>query len=131
MIEKLLERRINNETDKEEYLVRWKNYSPEWDTWEPRAEIEKNALDMIKNFGSQDRACDNDQHCTCRRPYKFDQGGMIQCFNCYIWFHFGCINMNMEQANLCLRYYCVKCLEANPSWKVLYKTARAQNFYSR
>lgn len=130
VIEKLLDRRINQSDGQEEFLVRWLNYTKDWDTWEPRAEVERNASDMVKNFNRQDRPCDNDLHCICHRPYKFDQGGMIQCFNCYTWFHFKCIEMNMEQANLCLRYYCTNCMKADGHLKILYKTPRAERFYS-
>lgn len=130
VMEKLLDRRLNKRTGKEEFLVRWQNYSPEHDTWEPRAEIERNAMDMVRNFSRQDKACDNDQHCICRRPYKFDQGGMIQCFSCYIWYHFSCIKMNLDEANHCLRYYCDKCREKDSTFRILYKSRQAARFYS-
>lgn len=130
VIEKLLDRRINDVTGQEEFLVRWLNYNEDWDTWEPRGEVERNSSDMIKNFDRQDRHSDNDLHCICQKPYKFDQGGMIQCFNCYTWFHFSCIEMNMEQANLCLRYYCASCIRMDARLKTIYKTIRAERFYS-
>lgn len=120
VIEKLLGKRFTPNGD-EEYLVRWKNYSPEWDSWEPRIELERNARDMILDFNN---SLDRDKetlHCICRRPYRFEHGGMIQCFNCLEWFHFTCINVDMEEANSYAKYYCQACQRANPTFKNMIK----------
>ena len=110
VIDRLLEKRRNAETGQEEYLVRWKNYSPEWDTWEPSGELELNASDMINEFNRVPQAhYDDELHCTCRQPYRFEQGGMIQCNHCHRWFHFVCIGMDMEEANSCQSYSCQQC----------------------
>lgn len=133
VIEKLLDKRYNHEFCYHEYLVRWQNYPPDWDSWEPAHELERNSLDLINEFNKIGR---DDQeyrelHCTCRRPYRFDQGGMIQCFNCLTWFHFSCLGMNMEEANSFAKYYCDDCRLKNPTFKNMYKEKTVVHFYSQ
>lgn len=121
VIEKILNKRFVD--DREEYLVRWQNYPPEWDSWEPRIELERNALDMINEYNrirEPDEAQDK-LHCICKRPYRFDQGGMIQCNNCLEWFHFKCLAMNMAEANAYAKWNCHDCFRANPNLKNLIK----------
>lgn len=127
VIEKLLSKRYDQDGN-EEYLVRWQNYPPEWDSWEPRQELERNSLDMINEFNrtSDPNNCREQLHCICKQPYRFDQGGMIQCFNCHQWFHFKCLNMNMEEANSYAKYNCQDCLNANPNLKNLIKLEKLE-----
>lgn len=118
MIEKLLRRRKKpGGGGGEEYLVRWKNYPPSEDSWEPREELERNSIDLINEFNriERDPYEQAELHCLCLRPYKFDQGGMIQCNQCCIWYHFTCLGINMEQANLLAAFYCPECKKKNPS----------------
>lgn len=119
VIEKLLDKRFNQ--GQEEYLVRWQNYSPEWDSWEPRIELERNAREMILDFNNSLERDKETLHCICRRPYHFEHGGMIQCFNCLDWFHFTCIEIDMEQANSYAKYYCEDCQRANPTFRNMLK----------
>jgi hypothetical protein len=111
IVDAILDKRFDARGN-EEYLVRWQNYPPEYDTWEPRAELVQNSLDMIDEF---DRVEQPDLkptlHCICRRPYKARDGGMIQCFTCNEWYHFSCIQMNMVEANSYARWHCDKCRE--------------------
>lgn len=125
VIEKLLDKRYNKH-GYEEYLVRWQNYSPDWDSWEPRHEIERNSLDMVLEYNRIHRGDEADDdsmtlHCICRKPYRFEDGGMIQCYNCYSWFHFSCLEMNMEEANLYAKYYCDDCRRINSTLKNMIK----------
>lgn len=120
VIEKLLDKRFV--AGREEYLVRWQNYPPEWDSWEPRTELERNAIDMIREFNNMPGPSTDDQpRCICRRPYRFDQGGLIQCVNCHEWYHFTCLKMNMAEANAYSKWHCSDCMDANPSLKNLIK----------
>ncbi|XP_052232679.1 chromodomain Y-like protein isoform X2 [Dreissena polymorpha] len=48
-VEKLLERRINAESGGIEYLVRWRGFTSEWDTWEPNENLHSCAS-KIKTF---------------------------------------------------------------------------------
>lgn len=134
VIEKLLEKRFNNELNRIEYLVRWKNYPPSEDSWEPVDELSINASAMVKEFESgqvQLDTNDSQLHCLCRRPYDFRDGGMVQCSNCFIWYHFNCIKMNMEDANSYLRFYCKPCRQINPILKCKLKPEKAKLFYGR
>lgn len=110
IVEALLDKRYDLKGE-EEYLVRWLNYPPEFDTWEPRAELEQNSLAMINEFNNVDHLNTSDQelHCICQRPYKARDGGMIQCFTCSGWYHFTCLEMNMFEANSYARWHCDKC----------------------
>jgi hypothetical protein len=109
IIEALLDKRCDRNGN-EEYLVRWQNYPPEYDSWEPRAELEQNSMDMINDFNNEQPKTDKQQlHCICRRPYTAKSGGMIQCFTCTEWYHFSCINMNMAEANSFARWHCDRC----------------------
>ena len=131
VVEKLLDRRHNQDTGREEYLVRWQNYPPEWDSWEPRTELERNALDMVNEFDrtSTSQFQDFQLHCICRQPYRFDQGGMIQCFHCHTWYHFKCLHMDMEEANSYAKYYCHECKRMNPGFKSMVKIEKLTTFY--
>lgn len=134
VIEKLLEKRYNEELRRTEYLVRWKNYPPSEDSWEPVDELNINASAMVRDFDSGQLELDpndNQLHCLCRRPYNFRDGGMVQCSNCFVWFHFDCINMNMEDANSYLKFYCRPCRQLNPYLKCRLKPEKAKLFYGR
>ena len=124
VIERLLDKRYVN--GREEYLVRWQNYPPEWDSWEPRVELDRNSKDLVDEYNRpRDTYGDDDElHCICRRPYRFEQGGMIQCFNCRVWYHFSCMAMNMAQANAFAKWNCSDCVQANPILKNLIKAEK-------
>lgn len=131
VIEKLLKKR-NDANGNEQYLVRWQNYPPDYDSWEPREELEKNALDMIHQFNRLHYPTDcqpDDLHCICRKPYKFNQGGMIQCYECQTWYHFTCLNMNMIEANSYARYYCECCRQHNSQLKNIIKHDKVSTLY--
>lgn len=129
VIEKILDKRLNA-LEEEEYLVRWQNYPPEWDSWEPRKELERNALDMINEFNRLNHSDNSsDLHCFCKRPYRFEQGGMIQCFYCLVWYHFTCLKMDMEEANNYARYYCRQCTKINPRLRSQVKQEKLKTFY--
>lgn len=110
VIEKLLDKRYN-ENGYDEYLVRWQSYSSDWDSWEPEYEIERNSWHMISEYNRNlhQSSEDNRLYCICQRPYRFENGGMIQCINCFNWFHFECIQMSLELANSLSRYDCEEC----------------------
>lgn len=131
VIEKLLAKRRNTEMGYDEYLVRWANYPPDWDSWEPVTELEVNSSDLIDEFNKAGGRNPNREelHCICRRPYIFDQGGMIQCFNCLAWYHFNCLKMDMELANSFARYYCDGCRTNNPTFENKFKPRRHVSFY--
>lgn len=131
VIEKILAKRRNAEMGYDEYLVRWANYPPDWDSWEPVKELEINSRDLINEFDKTGRydPTKEELHCTCRRPYRFDQGGMIQCFNCLSWYHFDCLKMNMEMANSFARYYCNDCMVKNPNLEIKFKGKKRVPFY--
>lgn len=133
VIEKLLKKRFNTKLGYDEYLVRWANYPPEWDSWEPVIELARNSIDLINEFNNIERNLDEkaELHCICRLPYRFDEGGMIQCFNCLTWFHFKCLGINMEEANSYAKYYCGTCRYKNPSFVNLIKEQRQVSFYSQ
>lgn len=125
VIEKLLDKRFNPDLRQEEYLVRWQNYPPEWDSWEPRVELERNSMDMILAFNKTLKEDSETPHCICRKPYRFDDGGMIQCYNCLEWFHFTCLNIDMEEANSYAKFYCSSCRAGNPYLKNMVKPEKA------
>lgn len=133
VIEQLLDKRYTANGG-EEYLVRWQNYNSDWDSWEPRKEIERNALAMINEYNRFHNcpnfdADPNQLHCICQRPYKFEDGGMIQCFYCLEWYHFACLQMNMEEANSYAKYYCSDCKRSNPRLKCMIKGEKLTTFY--
>lgn len=131
VVEKILAKRPDDKGNME-YLVRWQNYPPQWDTWEPFDELKNNCIDMINEFNGiidPNRSTREDlSHCICKEPYRFDSGGMIQCYQCNTWFHFRCLKMNMEQANAYARYFCEPCLAKNPQFKNLIKSDRQYLF---
>ncbi len=51
-VEQVLARRKNKQGNIE-YLIRWKGYSPEWDTWEPLSGL-GSALDIIEEFNEKE-----------------------------------------------------------------------------
>lgn len=131
VIEKFLDKRFNQEQNQHEYLVRWLNYPPEWDSWEPEIELERNSRDLLDTFNNIKREEDeyNQTHCICHKPYRFDEGGMIQCQCCLVWFHFKCLNLNMEEANSLECYFCDPCRQLNPSLKNRSKKDKRVSFY--
>lgn len=134
VIEKLIGKRFNYDENQIEYLVRWKNYPPSEDTWEPVDELNINAADMVYEyeFGRVGRpTSEKELHCVCRKPYNSKDGGMVQCYNCSVWFHFHCINMDMEIANSYLRFFCKLCRDKNPTLKCIIKPEKAKFFYNR
>ena len=46
---------------------------------------------------------------------------MIECGKCKDWFHSTCLNMSDSEINQILLYFCVECLTANSSLKIVYK----------
>lgn len=127
VIEKLLDKRICRGC--EEYLVSWKNYPQEYNTWEPRHAIEMNCLDLIKEFEGDSKGEDQNLYCICKRKYHLDQGGMIQCFTCSNWYHFDCIGMNMEEVNSYARYHCNDCRSINPTLENSIKPEKLTTHY--
>lgn len=131
VIEKLLDKKID-ERGAEQYLVRWQNYPPEYDSWEPRAELQINASDMIQEYNripQSDRQA-LELHCICKLPYRFDQGGMIQCYHCKTWYHFNCLGINMEEANSYSLWFCTQCKASDPQKKNMFKPTKSNAFYS-
>lgn len=128
VIEKLLDRRFRA-NGVEEYKVRWQNYSSAWDSWEPREELERNALDMINAFNNipQPEESAIQRHCICRTPYIPGEGAMIQCSSCNIWYHFKCLNLNMYEANSLAEYHCDVCREKNPRLKTRVKRQKIKH----
>lgn len=134
VVEQILKRRVDLNTGETQYLVRWKNYLPEDDSWEPEEEIQKNCRDLIKNFLDKSLAAgpsDENHYCICKRKYHFDQGGMIQCFHCLEWYHFTCLKMNMEEANSFAKWYCKECREKNSELKCRVKDEKLNTFYGK
>lgn len=116
VVEKLLDKRIGPNGLKE-YLVKWQNYPSEYDSWEPESELQINCKVMLDDFNKVLNVESEEVHCICKRTYRFDQGGMIQCFLCLTWYHFNCLGINMEEANSFARYHCPSCIEKNPNLK--------------
>lgn len=131
VVEQLIDKR-KDRRGRVEYLVRWKNYLPKDDTWEPECELKRNASDMIELFNSKTKRNgpeDTNKYCICKKEYKFEDGGMLQCFHCQNWYHFTCIKVNMEEANSFALWYCDKCRGENPDFKNKIKPKR-QNISS-
>jgi len=121
VVESLLEKRAKH--GKIEYLVKWRDWSPEWNTWEPAEELEKYCSDMVDEFNRQPQGdSDNRVYCICNRPYRFSDGAMVQCKYCLNWFHFSCLKMSIKEANDILTYYCAACSLANPSFRITRKS---------
>lgn len=118
VIECLLDKRVRPDGG-EEYLVHWEGFNHDSDTWESREELEKNATAMVHEFERiYDPVLSSDKaHCICKRPYRFEQGGMIQCYNCIEWFHFKCLRMSIAEANSYRRFYCLACRIHRPFLK--------------
>lgn len=131
VIEKLIDCRVTR-SGRVEYLVRWQNYPPSEDTWEPKEELELNSQDLIDQFHDRDVKPDrNDRnlYCICKRPYRTSDGGMIQCFHCKNWYHFSCLKINMEEANSFARWYCNACQQLHSDFKIMLKAERQNAFY--
>ena len=135
VIESLIDKRTNYR-GKEEYLVHWEGFNHDSDTWELREELEINAKAMVNEYERlQDPVLSSDSvHCICRRPYRFEQGGMIQCNNCIGWYHFKCIKMSIAEANSYQRFYCIACRTRNTFLRNQFKEElivdRKPSFYS-
>lgn len=127
VIDKLLDKRISS--GKEEYLVSWKNYSEEYNTWESRDEIEKNALDLVKEFNGESNEEDQNLYCICKRKYQLNQGAMIQCFTCSNWYHFDCLGLNMEEVNSYAKYHCNDCRSIDPALENAIKPEKLTTHY--
>lgn len=127
VIEKLLDKRCSKGS--EEFLVRWKNYPPEYDSWEPRHEIEKNSHHLIQIFNGELANEDQRLYCICKRKYRLDQGGMIQCFTCSNWYHFDCLAMNMEEVNSYAKYHCNDCRSIDSSLENIIKPGKLTTSY--
>lgn len=108
IVDKILKKRQDREGNVE-YLVRWQNYPPSYDSWEPRSELQQNSLAMINEFEGVPDNETTELNCICRMPYTARSGGMIQCFTCSEWYHFSCLNMNMVEANSYARWHCEGC----------------------
>lgn len=131
VIEKLLDKRSNAQ-GVEEYKVRWQNYPPEYDSWEPRSELEKNAIDMINAYNNipQPELSDT-KHCICKRAYAPGKGAMIQCSTCETWYHFSCIDLNLYEANCYARYHCKNCREKDSRLKCMVKKQKLHKLQGR
>lgn len=116
VVERLLDRSYTKD-GKEEYLVKWRDWSPSWNSWEPVEELQKGCKDMIDEYNRNSRTSPDAfrQFCVCRKPYRFDDGAMIQCRYCLNWFHFSCLGITLVEANKYQTYYCDNCREANPN----------------
>lgn len=133
VVESLLEKSRTSD-GKEEYLVKWRDWSPSWNTWEPAEELEKYCKDMVDEFNDSNKSTpDEMRYCICQKPYRFDDGGMIQCRYCLNWFHFSCLKMSLVEANDYQVYYCDRCHDANPALKSVrdsaVKATRAPSFF--
>lgn len=114
VIERLLDKRIT-EDNREEYLVKWRGWPSDWDSWEPREELEINANAMINEYNRIPEPSSTEvKHCICQQPYRFENGGMIQCAYCIQWFHFDCLNISLIDANRIEEFYCQRCRDHNP-----------------
>lgn len=134
VVEKILNRRLNEGTGLFEVFIKWENYGPEYDTWEPEEEIKKNCAHLIKNYlnGTDEPGPDDlSLYCICKDNYKYRRGGMVQCLHCLNWFHFKCINMNMEEANSYARWYCIDCRKNNSHLKCIVKQEKLSTFYGQ
>lgn len=134
IVEKILKKELN-EDGKEGYWVRWEGFSEEWDTWEPRDELERNAKALVAQFENlNDPDLDTaDQHCICRKPYRPEDGAMIQCYYCLTWFHFKCLEIDVVKANNFIKFYCEGCEQRNPYANTKYKNIvdeKCDPFYS-
>lgn len=127
VIERLLDKRCSRGF--EEFLVRWKNYPPEYDSWEPRQEIEKNSQHLIQIFNGELANEDQRLYCICKRKYRLDQGGMIQCNTCSNWYHFDCLGMNMEEVNSYYKYFCNDCRSIDPTLESIIKPEKLSTPY--
>lgn len=115
VIESLLDRRERN--GKVEYYVHWQGFNHNWDTWEPREELLINAMAMVCEY---DRIAEptydvNAKHCLCKKPYRFEDGAMIQCNGCKKWYHFTCLKLTAKDANSLQYFLCKLCRGNNPS----------------
>lgn len=134
VVEKILDRRLNTDSGVFEVLVKWENYGPEFDTWEPEEEIKKGCDNLIRNFinGTDEPGPDDKSlYCICKDRYKYRNGGMVQCPNCVNWYHFKCLKMNMEEANSYAKWYCSDCRSKNPDLKCKVKHEKMATFYGQ
>lgn len=58
-------------------------------------------------------------YCICRST-KAD-GFMIGCDNCEEWYHGDCISITEVDAKKIKKYFCLLCIERNPSLEIVYK----------
>lgn len=131
VVESLLSKEISGDGI-EGYWVRWDGFSEEWDTWEPRSELEKNSAVLVAQFEriNEPDLDTSERHCVCQRPYRTEDGAMIQCGYCYRWFHFKCLNITVIRANQFKAFFCSECEYRNPSTKTKYKESLATRFSS-
>lgn len=129
VIEKLLEKRYNSQLGCDEYLVRWENYSSEYDTWEPVHELERRSSELLDRFNEVKTEDQEKVYCICREPYRPNEGGMVQCFHCLAWFHFRCLRLSSDDVNSFARFYCHDCRQKDPSFRNRYKGKKAVSFY--
>lgn len=119
IVERLRKKRILAD-GRVQYKVRWMGFSRDDDTWEDEEELLKNSNLMVHEFEQPGSVLDDMRHCICMRPYRFNDGAMIQCFNCSSWFHFKCLKISLSKANTYTRYYCQACKNLDPSFKDMF-----------
>lgn len=115
-----------------EYLIKWTNYGPEENTWEPREFIYDTCATLIDEFehipfdiNDKDKY---QRHCICQKVYKPSDGAMIQCNCCGEWLHLKCIKMSVQEMNSIKRFYCKDCIE-NANKTIEYKDDTVVPFY--
>jgi len=107
IINQILDKRVTR--GQIEYLVSWVGYGLEESTWEPKSSLEKASPLLVQQVEMAQMICKypGEKYCICN---GIDNGSpMIQCDYCMEWFHYSCLNLNANSAELEEIWKCVKC----------------------
>uniref|UniRef100_A0A914E6M3 CXXC-type zinc finger protein 1 n=1 Tax=Acrobeloides nanus TaxID=290746 RepID=A0A914E6M3_9BILA len=70
----------------------------------------------------------NEVYCFCKS--SDDNGYMICCDKCEVWYHGRCIQITSKVGETIDTYYCKPCMEKDPTLRITYKVERAKSLES-
>lgn len=105
-VDRVLDREIRN--GKVFYRVSWKGYDITESTWEPRSSLITDVPYLVKQVETAQKLDTAwRKYCICK---GFDDGSvMMNCDDCYEWFHPSCLGIDPKDIDSSERWYCLNC----------------------